>query len=159
MRRIKAAEQPSAVFKLGYHRLEGGPMESWAVQAFKRLVVGTVMATAMCADVTPALAHAALVKTEPPRRAIVAKAPAQVQLWFNEEIESAYASLVVLDTGKNPVTEAKPQLASNDLKSIVLPLPELAPGKYSVRFRVLSLDGHVIQSSFDFTVKDKLQAK
>ncbi len=160
MRRTEPAQQPSAVFKLGYHSLERGPMESWAVQAFKRLVVGTVMGTAMlCAHVTPVLAHAALVKTEPPRRAIVAKAPAQVQLWFNEEIESAYASLVVLDTGKNPVTEAKPQLASNDLKSIVLPLPELAPGKYSVKFRVLSLDGHVIQSSFDFTVKDKLQAK
>jgi len=35
----------------------------------------------------------------------------------------------------------------------------LAPGKYSVKFRVLSLDGHVIQSSFDFTVKGKLQEK
>ena len=83
----------------------------------------------------------------------------QVRLWLNEEIESAYASLVVLDTGKNPVTGVKPQLAPDDQKSIVLPLPELAPGKYSVKFRVLSLDGHVIQSSFDFTVKGKLQEK
>jgi copper resistance protein C len=130
-------------------------MRSWAIHAFKRVVIGTVLATAMCAHVTPVLAHAALVKTEPPRRAIIAKAPDQVQLWFNEEIESAYASLVVLDIGKNPVTDAKPQLASNDLKSIVLPLPELVPGKYSVKFRVLSLDGHVIQSSFDFTIKGK----
>jgi len=87
------------------------------------------------------------------------KAPTHVQLWFNEEIESAYASLTVLDAGKNPVTAVKPQLASNDLKSIVLPLPELAPGKYSVKFRVLSLDGHVIQSSFDFTVKGNRQEK
>ena len=92
-------------------------------------------------------------------RAVLAKAPTQVRLWFNEEIESAYASLVVLDTGKNPVTEVKPLLAPDDQKSIVLPLPELAPGKYSVKFRVLSLDGHVIQSSFDFTVKGKLQEK
>ena len=134
-------------------------MGSWAVHTLKHIVVGAVMAVALCAHVTPALAHAALVKTEPPRRAILAKAPSQVQLWFNEEIESAYASLVVLDTGKNPVTGVKPQLASDNPKSIVLPLPELTPGKYSVKFRVLSLDGHVIQASFDFTVKDNLQEK
>ena len=134
-------------------------MESWAVHALKRIVVGTVMVMAVCMPTTAALAHAALVKAEPPRRAVLAKAPAHVQLWFNEEIENAYASLVVLDAGKNPVTAVKPQLASNDLKSIVLPLPELAPGKYSVKFRVLSLDGHVIQSSFDFTVKGNLQEK
>jgi hypothetical protein len=41
----------------------------------------------------------------------------------------------------------------------VLPLPELAPGKYSVKFRVLSVDGHVVDSSFDFTVKGKAQNK
>jgi len=134
-------------------------MKSWAFCTLKHLLVGTVMATVMWVHVGPVLAHAALVKAEPPRRAVLAKAPAQVQLWFNEEIESAYASLVVLDSSKNPVTSVKPELASNDLKSIVLPLPELAPGKYSVKFRVLSLDGHVIQSSFDFTVKGNRQEK
>jgi len=132
-------------------------MESWAVHALRCVVVGAAMATAICVHAVPALAHSMLVKAEPPRRAVLATAPTQVRLWFNEEIESAYASLVVLDTGKNPVTEVKPQLAPDDQKSIVLPLPELAPGKYSVKFRVLSLDGHVIQSSFDFTVKGKLQ--
>ena len=134
-------------------------MESWASYALKRAVMGMVVVLAVCTHATSALAHAALVKTEPPRRAVLAKAPAQVQLWFNEEIESAYASLVVLDTGKNSVTAVKPQLASDNQKSIVLPLPELTPGKYSVKFRVLSLDGHVIQSSFDFTVKGNLQEK
>ena len=134
-------------------------MESLAGHALKRVVVGVVMALAMGVQVAPAMAHAALVKTEPPRRALLAKAPAEVRLWFNEDIESAYASLVVLDTGKNPVTEVTPHLAPDDQKSLVLPLPELTPGKYSVRFRVLSLDGHVIQSSFDFTVKGKVQEK
>jgi methionine-rich copper-binding protein CopC len=134
-------------------------MESWAGHALRRVVVGAVMALTMGVQVAPAMAHAALVKTEPPRRAVLAKAPAEVRLWFNEDIESAYASLVVLDTGKNPVTEVTPHLAPDDQKSLVLPLPELTPGKYSVKFRVLSLDGHVIQSSFDFTVKGKVQEK
>ena len=134
-------------------------MESRAGHALKRVVVGAVMALAMGVQVAPAMAHAALVKTEPPRRALLAKAPAEVRLWFNEDIESAYASLVVLDTGKNPVTEVTPHLAPDDQKSLVLPLPELTPGKYSVKFRVLSLDGHVIQSSFDLTVKGTVHEK
>ncbi|HEV8327905.1 MAG TPA: copper resistance CopC family protein [Nitrospiraceae bacterium] len=134
-------------------------MASGAGHALKHIMVGAVLALAMGVPVAPALAHAALVKTEPPRRALLAKAPAEVRLWFNEDIESAYASLVVLDIGKQPVTEVTPHLAPGDQKSLVLPLPELAPGKYSVQFRVLSLDGHVIQSSFDFTVKGKVQEK
>jgi methionine-rich copper-binding protein CopC len=118
-----------------------------------------VMVISLSSSVSLALAHALLVKAEPPRRAVLDKAPAQVRLWFNEEIEGDYASLAVLDAEKHPVTEAKPQLAQDDPKSIVLPLPELAPGKYSVKFRVLSVDGHVVDSSFDFTVKGKAQKK
>ncbi|MDH4236683.1 MAG: copper resistance protein CopC [Nitrospira sp.] len=117
------------------------------------------MAIALSSSVPSALAHALLVKAEPPRRAVLAKAPVQVRLWFNEEIEGDYASLAVLDAEQHPVTEAKPQLAQDDPKSIVLPLPELAPGKYSVKFRVLSVDGHVVDSFFDFTVKGKAQTK
>lgn len=132
-------------------------MEPWAGHSLKYVVAGAVMTIAMCVYATPALAHSMLVKAEPPRRAVLTKAPAQVQLWFNEEIEGDYASLVVLDTEKHPVTDIKPQLAPDDRKSIVLPLPELTPGKYSVKFRVLSVDGHVVESYFDFTIKGKVQ--
>jgi len=110
-------------------------------------------------SVTSAWAHSMLVKAEPPRRAVLTKSPSQVRLWFNEKLEGDYASLVVLDSKKQPITDVKPVLAPDDPKSIVLPLPELAPGKYSIKFRVLSVDGHVVESSFDFTVKDEAQKK
>lgn len=111
------------------------------------------------APVTSAFAHSMLVKAEPPRRAVLTKSPIQVRLWFNEKIEGDYASLVVLDAKKQPITDLKPTLTPDDPKSIVLPLPELSPGKYSVKFRVLSVDGHVVESSFDFTVKGEAQKK
>ena len=134
-------------------------MESRAAYALKLVVAGAAMAMMTCLHVAPALAHSMLVKAEPPRRAVLAKTPAQVRLWFNEELEGEYASLIVLDAEKHPVTEIKPRLAPDDPKSIVLPLPELTPGKYLVKFRVLSVDGHVVESSFDFTVKGKVQKK
>ena len=113
----------------------------------------------LAAPVTSALAHSMLVKAEPPRRSVLTKSPTHVRLWFNEKIEGDYASLVVLDAQKQPITDAKPTLAPDDQKSIVLPIPELAPGKYSIKFRVLSVDGHVVESTFDFTVKGDTQRK
>jgi methionine-rich copper-binding protein CopC len=129
------------------------PLLTRAIQA---VLVVTIVANT---DVPAAFAHSMLVKAEPPQRAVLAKSPEHVRLWFNEDIEGDYASLVVLDGDKRPITDVKPQLAQDDPKSIVLPLPELPPGKYSVRFRVLSVDGHVVESSFDFTVKGKVHGK
>tara|TARA_R110002073_G_C9398119_1_gene574373 strand:- start:581 stop:1000 length:420 start_codon:yes stop_codon:yes gene_type:complete len=122
---------------------------------FKWVMVSMFIVMAMCLHVTPVLAHAQLIKTEPARRAVLAKAPTQVRLWFNEEIEAAYVSLSVFDADKKPVTDAIPSVAPDDTKSVILPLPELAAGKYSVKFRVLSVDGHVVDSSFDYTIKFK----
>ena len=61
----------------------------------------------------------------------------------------------VLGANKKPVTNAKPEVVSDDPKSVVLPLPELKPGKYTVKFRVLSVDGHIVDESFSYKVKNK----
>ena len=136
-------------------------MESLMVSALKRVLMGGVLVVAMAVSLqsAPVLAHAMLVKAEPARRASLTVTPTHVRLWFNEEIEKDYASLTVLNAGKAAVTEVKPHTAPDDPKAIVLPLPELAAGKYTVKFRVLSVDGHVVDSSYDFTVKSKAQEK
>ncbi|GJL76469.1 MAG: hypothetical protein NMNS02_25750 [Nitrosomonas sp.] len=99
-------------------------------------------------------AHASLVKSDPPRRASLTESPSQVQLWFSEEIEAAYASVVVLDSNDNNVTNNEPQAAEDDRKSVVLAVPELGPGSYKVQFRVLSVDGHVVESNYGFRIKN-----
>ena len=129
--------------------------------SLKRLAGAGMLAMVMSVGLHSgtALAHAMLVKAEPARRAALTRAPSQVRLWFNEEIEKDYASLAVQDAAKATVTEIKPHVAADDPKSIVLPLPELEAGKYTVKFRVLSVDGHVVDSSYDFTVKSKAPQK
>jgi|SRR5687768_17410667 len=129
--------------------------------AMRRVMTGSALILALCAYLhsAPALAHAMLTKAEPPRRAQLVQPPAQVRLWFNEEVEKDYASVAVLDAAKASVTETKPEIDPKDPKAIVLPLPELSAGKYTVKFRVLSVDGHVVDSSYDFTVKSKAPAK
>ena len=104
-----------------------------------------------------ALAHATLVKSDPPRRATLSEAPKHVQLWFNEEIEGNYATMKVLDADKNAITDAKPEPIADDLKSIILEIPDIGPGNYIVEYRVLSVDGHVVESSYGFQVKNITQ--
>lgn len=130
-------------------------MESMKLLVHVRVILSIAIILAMWAHAAPVLAHAQLVKAEPARRAVLDKAPTQVRLWFNEEIEGAYTSLSVLGANKKPVTDAKPEVVSDDPKSVVLPLPELKPGKYTVKFRVLSVDGHIVDESFNYKVKNK----
>lgn len=130
-------------------------MGSMIVSVHTKVLASIAIALSMIVHTAPVFAHAQLIKAEPARRASLDKAPTEVRLWFNEEIEGAYTSLSVLGANKKPVTDAKPQVVSDDPKSIVLPLSELRPGKYTVKFRVLSVDGHIVDESFNFKVKNK----
>ena len=102
-------------------------------------------------------AHASLVKSDPQRRATLSESPSKIQLWFNEEIETAYAAVSVVDMNDKVVSQADPEKVIDDPKSIILPLPDLAAGVYKVQFRVLSIDGHVVDSNYSFRIKDSSQ--
>jgi len=123
------------------------------------MIAGSVALVLYMALASHAYAHAQLIKAEPAQRASIANAPTRVALWFDEEIEGDYASLAVVDDSGKPVTEAKPAIPSDDPKAVVLALPALAPGKYTVKYRVLSVDGHVVQDSYDFTVQGNAPEK
>lgn len=119
-----------------------------------KLLIASLLALGLILPVFNAWGHASLVKSDPPRRATLSESPAKVQLWFNEEIEIAYAAVSVVDVNGNRVSRAEPEAVADDLKSLKLELPELSPGAYKVEFRVLSIDGHVVDSSYSFRIKD-----
>ena len=131
--------------------LNGGVL---LVRLTSTLLIGLMLAIFLIYS-HDAFAHASLVKAEPARRAVLSIPPKQIRLWFNEEIEAEYASMTVLNAEKKSVTEKKPLIHPDDPKSIYLELPELSPGKYTVKFRVLSVDGHVVDSDYMFGIKKK----
>ena len=99
-----------------------------------------------------AWAHAALVKSTPARRAAVAAPPPRVELIFSERLEPAYSTVSVVDETGRQVDLKDAAVAPDDGRRLAVSLPPLAAGTYTVRFRVLSVDGHVVESEFPFTV-------
>ena len=127
---------------------------SQVLPSFKWLIaIVTIAFFALSIYAGPSFAHAKLVKSDPPNRATLSIAPKQIQLWFNEEIEGSFASISLHDAEGKSVTDASPETLPDDLKTVVLRLPEIAPGRYTVNFRVLSKDGHVVESDYSFTLK------
>jgi methionine-rich copper-binding protein CopC len=121
--------------------------------AAARHLIASLAAAALLA--TPAGAHAVLVRSTPPGRATLAEKPDRVQLWFNERLEPAFSSVSVWSSAGTQVDAGDARVGHDDAKRLSVTLPPLSPGTYSVRYRVLSVDGHVVDSSFSFTIRDK----
>ena len=103
----------------------------------------------------PASAHAVLVKSSPARRAVLTAAPARVELTFNERLEPAYSTVSVWAANNARIDDGRVTLAPDDPRRLSIGLPALKPGTYTVKFRVLSVDGHLVESSYTFDVRPK----
>jgi methionine-rich copper-binding protein CopC len=103
---------------------------------------------------TESFAHAYLVKSVPPGRATLFTSPAKIQLWFNERLEPRYSTASVLDPNGKRVDLQNAQVSPEDPKQLAIGVTQLPSGKYTVKFRVLSVDGHVVEQSFPFTVRE-----
>ena len=102
-----------------------------------------------------ALGHAVLVKSVPAQRAALVEPPPRIELWFNERLEPAYSKASVTNESGTQVDLRDGKVSPEDPRRLSLSLPTLTPGRYTVSFRVLSVDGHVVESRLTFTVKDK----
>jgi methionine-rich copper-binding protein CopC len=127
--------------------------------AARRLIASLGAVLLATAWTPPAGAHAVLVRSTPPGRATLAEKPDRVQLWFNERLEPAFSSVSVWSSAGTQVDAGDARVGPDDAKRLSVTLPPLPPGAYSVRYRVLSVDGHVVDSSFSFTIRDKPPAK
>lgn len=101
-----------------------------------------------------ASAHAYLVKSVPAGRATLFSSPAKIQLWFNERLEPRYSSISVLDQEGTRVDLDNAQVAPDDPKMLLVGVKQLHGGRYLVKFRVLSVDGHIVEQSFPFTLRE-----
>ena len=118
-----------------------------------RMVALAALTVTILLPLASTLAHSLLVRSQPERRATVTRPPEEVRLWFGERIEPAYARLSVWDAEGKQVDAGDAAVDPADPTTLAVRTPGLRAGRYTVRYRVLSVDGHVVESSFTFTVK------
>jgi copper transport protein len=94
-------------------------------------------------------AHAVLLESSPAENAVLAEAPEQVVLRFNEPVRPTVIRLLrASDEGS--VELARAQVTDNEVR---VPLPTGLPhGSYILSYRVTSADGHPVVGSFVFAI-------
>lgn len=101
----------------------------------------------------PVFAHAIMVKSQPVVDSTIGESPKQVDVWFNDKVGSEYKALAVIDSAGKRVDNKDAAQETFDQSHLYTTIPELTPGTYTVRYRVVSLDTHIVTGKFKFTIK------
>lgn len=98
------------------------------------------------------LAHVHLLKSVPERGAVLSQPPTQVQLWFSGKVAADWSQVVVSDSDGTRVDKLDLK-QGEDARHLVESLKALGAGHYTVRFNVVSGDGHRVKESFSFSIQ------
>ncbi|MGE3771999.1 MAG: copper resistance protein CopC [Gammaproteobacteria bacterium] len=96
-------------------------------------------------------AHAVVVASTPPDRAVLTRVPPQIELRFNAKLEKklVHVKLDRADGATQTLTDVAPEPAR-----IRATLPQDLPeGAYTLHYKVLATDGHATQGVLRFTLQ------
>ncbi len=97
--------------------------------------------------------HAIMVKSQPTSDSTITEAPKQIDVWFNDKVGSEYKALAVINSAGQRVDNKDIVQETFDPSHLYITVPDLPPDTYIVRYRVVSLDTHIVTGKFKFTVK------
>ena len=117
--------------------------------------VALSLAVALTVGLAPSVAgaHSGLRRSEPAAESKLKRPPTEVKLTFSEPLEAAYSSVKVDDSGGAQVDRGDARVERSNPTILRASLPPLAPGAYTVIWRVLSVDGHTTDGRFAFQVE------
>ena len=114
------------------------------------LVLGGVVAGALVfLTGAPAAAHASLVSSDPSEGAVVASAPAEIVLTFNEPVRLESGGVRAFDAAGD---DWKVDAVSRDNLVVVTPAGDPGTGTVVVSWKVTSEDGHEVSGALTFAI-------
>lgn len=118
----------------------------------KRVLTSLFFATALASPMS-VFAHAIMVKSQPEQNEILTTSPKQIDVWFNDKVGGEYKAVAVIDSKGNRVDNKDVQQEMLDGSHLYCTVPNLPPDTYTVRYRVVSIDTHIVTGKFQFTIK------
>lgn len=100
-----------------------------------------------------AVAQADLKSSAPADKAVVKAAPAELDLFFSEELNLEFTGIKVLGPDNKEVKLGGAMLMNGDTMLMMSVSDTLGPGTYTVQWHALSADGHKTEGKYSFTVK------
>jgi methionine-rich copper-binding protein CopC len=97
-------------------------------------------------------AHTHLHRSEPAEGSKLTTSPAEVTLWFSEDLGGNFSSVKVLNSAGQQVDNKDKQFDSKDHTLMRVTLPTLPPGVCKVIWRAVSVDTHATDGEFTFEV-------
>jgi methionine-rich copper-binding protein CopC len=111
-------------------------------------ILSLLTGLALVAFGVTANAHAHLQKSSPADNSVITTSPSSLVLNFSE---AARLTALSIQKDSEPAQNLKP-LPTTAAQQISVPLPQLTSGSYSVSWRVVSDDGHVMAGALHFTL-------
>ena len=102
--------------------------------------------------ITPAWAHAFLAGASPPAGSQLPAAPPELTLRFTESIEPLFSAIELRDASGSIIRTDNPRLVDGSTRVLVIALPKLPPGRYSVSWHATSVDTHKTEGRYEFTI-------
>jgi methionine-rich copper-binding protein CopC len=118
----------------------------------RRLVLQLAAMAAIAMAPAAALAHAFLDQAAPPVGGTVPASPKEIRLTFSEGIEPRFSGIDLATGDGRAVATGAAAVDPANHKQLVLALPPLAPGRYRVRWHVVSVDTHRTEGEYSFAV-------
>jgi methionine-rich copper-binding protein CopC len=114
------------------------------------IVVAVLTLLSIAFGAGQAQAHDILVATQPANGSTVAHAPSEVELTFDKPVQYGFTEVEVIGPGGTYWAAGAPNVDGNTVTAPLLPMGPA--GHYTIRYRIVSADGHPVSGAAGFTL-------
>jgi len=135
-------------------------MREGKIMKMKRVSIGLLaLLLFSISNIYSSSAHSSMIEQFPKGNETISDMPLEVKLSFDEELLDLGSgnSVIVRNPEGTEITTGPTVLLSSKISRKLT--ASTLPGKYSVSYRVVSADGHVVEGTYQFTLRTKSESK